>query len=78
MTYISDEQAIHIGNRLQLLELLTEIIKFNPFADLHVDEYARALIDRGQSEWPFADFPETQAVQDMYVQRTDGCVFTYF
>ena len=78
LTFISDEEAIRIGNRLHLLDLLIEIIQFNPFADLHVDEYARALIDRGQSEWPFADFPESQAVQDMYVQRTDGCEFTYF
>ena len=78
LNYLADDDAIHIGNELHKLVLLIELIQLNQFADLHIDEYARSLIFPGPSQWPFAIFPETRAVQEMYVQRSDECVFTYF
>ena len=76
--YITDEQATQIGNQLSKLDLLIELILFNQFSDLHTDEYARSLIIPAPCQWPFALFPEIQAVREMYVQRTDACEFTYF
>ena len=78
LTFIAQDDALFISNELHRLVLLTELIQLNQFADLHVDEYARSLIFPGQLQWPFAIFPEIKAVQEMYVQRTDECMFTYF
>ena len=77
---VTEEQSIHIGSRLHLLDLLIELIQFNSFSDLQIDQYAKSLIypDTETSEWPFGTFPEAPAVQEMYIQRTGMYAFHTF